>query len=844
MNQSPFGKTIAIVLVVFLIFLFPLPYIAKAVNKTVKDLVNSSMTEFTDAARKKGKITKEMYENMIWELDRTGELYDIGIEVSHPVSGAEIKEAKLGDDVPDLKVARTSCFEILSEIDDCEEEQHEGHSHGDEIMSFATHTHSNDCYAGHRHTSSCNYEFNIPPEGIIGYFLKADGTIYRVYSTMELRENNGAVRLKLLDNHDTGVFTITEYRAGSVYYHKELTYGNGYYGDPLYIKTRLILYNSFHFVHNSFSNGMYENRGYNIVVFPGNIPQISVASCTQRQEETPSCSLVVTSITPTNPNQTVIKGSSIAATANATFLDGHTAIINCTSNYDPNQLGTQTVTLTYNGLIDNARTTGTKSCSVKVTVKEPFMLSSLTVSPAIQEVFRYQSPSFIVIANYDNGTSKPVTGYSISNYDSSILGTQPVTITYTEAGVTKTAKASVMVRKLTRACQVCNTGYYLDDKDIDAGCPYCRSTIVKITASPDNIILHKGQPLPIAVEAIYRNGDRSIVNGWTSDYDPSQLGIQNVTITYQALTASILLEVKNQPRTCNICSQEYEQRDDASDPGCPICRKTVVSINVTPKQLTINQHQALPIIVKAYYKDGHTESVKDWASNLTADTAGIYEVMILYQNVMDIITVTVMEEGQIECPYCGLKYIFNDSPRGCPSCYMTLCGIEASLRDGGRSVPYRSKLNLQIVKIFKDEHRELTYSGWLVSGYNPGQLGKQTITAHYNEFSDQFEIEVVDDLPEVICSNGHSYYMNADGSDPGCPYCSGTKKKEEALFYFDTTYTRFIMNAIYVKGEYPLKKGDYLKITIKPRNVSILSKLMKLFTGMPQIEYTFGGEVS
>jgi Zn finger protein HypA/HybF involved in hydrogenase expression len=478
-----------------------------------------------------------------------------------------------------------------------------------------------------------------------------------------------------------------------------------------------------------------------------------------------------------------------------------------------------------------------------VTVKDPFKLSTLTVSPASQEVFRYQSPSFSVTANYDNGTSKPVTG-SISNYNSSVLGTQTVTITYSESGVTKTATANVIVRNLTRVCPICYTGYYLDNNDKDPGCPYCKSTIVSISASPDSIVLNKGKPLNITVEATYRNGSRSIVTGWTSNYDPSQVGIQDVSISYQTFTANIRVEVKNQLKTCSICSQEYELNNDGTDPGCPVCKKTVISIDASPKVLTINKHQTLPITVKATYKDGHTETINDWASNLMADTAGIYEVMILYQNVMDIITVTVMEDGQIECPYCGLKYLFNDSPKGCPSCYVTLTGIEASLRSGGTKVPHKSKLNLQITKIFKDEHRELTYTGWTVSDYNPDRLGIQTITAHYNGFSDQLDIEVVDDLPEVTCPNGHTYYLNADGSDPGCPYCSGTVDKEESLFYFDTTYTRFIIDAIYTNGEFPLKKGDYLKITIRPRNESILSKLLNMFTGFLKREYTFGGEVT
>ena len=157
MDVSPFGKTIAIVLVVVLVFLFPLPYIAKAVNKTVNDLVNTNLTEFIDAARQQGTITKENYEEMIHELDRTGELYDIDIEVSHPVSGAEIKEVKLGDDIPDLKAAHTSYIQKkIVEANNYEEEHHEGHNHGDEIRSLALHSHTDACYAGHKHNTDTN----------------------------------------------------------------------------------------------------------------------------------------------------------------------------------------------------------------------------------------------------------------------------------------------------------------------------------------------------------------------------------------------------------------------------------------------------------------------------------------------------------------------------------------------------------------------------------------------------------------------------------------------------------------------------------------------------------------
>jgi hypothetical protein len=111
-----------------------------------------------------------------------------------------------------------------------------------EIKSFVAHTHTNDCYAGHRHTISCNYVYNVPAEGVSTYYLRVDGYYYQLYSTMELREDRSRLVFKLLDNHDTGVFSVTEYRNGSIYYHKDLFYRTG---DPVASNARKQLYECF-----------------------------------------------------------------------------------------------------------------------------------------------------------------------------------------------------------------------------------------------------------------------------------------------------------------------------------------------------------------------------------------------------------------------------------------------------------------------------------------------------------------------------------------------------------------------------------------------------------------------
>ena len=113
-----------------------------------------------------------------------------------------------------------------------------------------------------------------------------------------------------------------------------------------------------------------------------------------QNEVGPICHQVVTSITATHPNQTVKKGEPIITTALATYLDGHTDTVICTNNFNPEQLGIQNVTLTYTGLVGNAKTTGTITDNITVTVIPNKKLTSISVTPTAQSIPRYTNPIF------------------------------------------------------------------------------------------------------------------------------------------------------------------------------------------------------------------------------------------------------------------------------------------------------------------------------------------------------------------------------------------------------------------------------------------------------------------
>ena len=149
------------------------------------------------------------------------------------------------------------------------------------------------------------------------------------------------------------------------------------------------------------------------------------------EDNNPICNQVVTSISATNPVQNVKVGENIITTVTANMLDGSTKTIICTSNYNPTQMGTQAVTLTYTGLIGNAKTSGTITCTVNVTVNPNTLPSSLSVIPSSTTVYNGVEPSYSVTVYYDNGTSKGLTPAQYSKTGWSIgPGTKTVNFSY------------------------------------------------------------------------------------------------------------------------------------------------------------------------------------------------------------------------------------------------------------------------------------------------------------------------------------------------------------------------------------------------------------------------------
>lgn len=816
------------------------------------------------------------------------------------------------------------------------------------IQSNGAHVHTTGCYTGHRHYSDCL------PAGYLGgevYFVNVPKYVVDAFQPMiycaRCKKQIASISTNFSKANLNCNFNYYGFNSSGTIVHYLNGGTTGYNGNP-----NASLFDSYVNTYSRELDGLispYKVEGssttrtfnfmdvigiyswyttdavYHTLPYMG-CPYCGVFgqnySCHQIQDETPICNRVVTNITPTDPVQTVTRNEQPKITAIATYLDGHTDIVNCTSNFNPNLEGTQKVTLTYTGLVGNAQTTGTRTCTMSVTVisktlqsisvtpteqiinknglptftvqanytddssiilaSEKYSVSafdasvpgektitisytegtitktatvkvyvddlkSITASPAILTVEKYTDQtmlSILLTASYLYSSDKTITGgYNISGYTPDIMGEQRITISYTENGTTRTTQITINVTGLHKTCPKCGIVYELREDDSDPGCPVCKNTIVKISVTPEYVEVEQGHELPITVLATYADGSANIVSGWTSDFIPEKAGIQNVTVEYGGFMDEISVWVSEAMITCPICQVQHP----ISEGKCPVCSETVVKITVTPAAITVHRYDTIDLTVIADFADRSSRPVTDWSIDKTTTEEGTYTATVSYENVTTTVTLTVLPTTTITCPVCGLLYGSGEYPNGCPVCSTTLTGIEAYLTSGAKLVQFGSTPSIAIVEIYQDTHREVSYDGYTIEGYKPYILGEQTITINYETFSTTIDIEVVNSLNSVTCTNGHVYFLNEDGSDPGCPYCESSEGLEEAVFYYDITYTDEILDAIYTVGIYIFDKSNYVTLCVTKKDKSLITRVQNTFFKTAMLgrkkRYIYGGKV-
>lgn len=183
------------------------------------------------------------------------------------------------------------------------------------------------------------------------------------------------------------------------------------------------------------------------------------------------------------------------------------------------------------------------------------------------------------------------------------------------------------------------------------------------------------------------------------------------------------------------------------------------------------------------------------------------------------ITVTVVPRNKT-CAR-GHTYNLNTdgSDPGCPYCKAWLLSLSVVTPSNGKLSIFRGTTleenGVEVKAIYLDGHAELLTEGYL-SNLDSNYIGIQTVTIGYKGKSVSIQVTVKRNLTKcTVC--GRFYELHPDDSDPGCPYCAARTPifTGNILHYKKEEYTNDILKELYDgEGIYYLNRGDFFKVTL------------------------------
>ena len=441
--------------------------------------------------------------------------------------------------------------------------------------------------------------------------------------------------------------------------------------------------------------------------------------------------------------------SSSGLITTAYFSNGlHTQVEPEFSGYDMSKAGNYTVTVSY------TENKVTKSDSYSITVSEVVpteIVLSGTYDTTFIEGTAFNYEGLVITCKYNNNTEKTVTPTSVTGYDSSKLGSQTITVTYVEKGVTLTKTYEVTVTaavpdSLEIIQEPTKTDYFVGDTFSGAGivakCTLNNGSIIdvsdevtfsgynmsnagkqtvtvsytdgdktvndtysievtaillesiEITSDPDKLEYYVGDELDttgLVVEASYNNSDSKTVQPTElSGYDMSVAGNQTVTVTYK--------------------ENEISKTDTF---GITVTAVEVSSIelsgNVKTSYFTGDEFTSQGLVVTAVYNNGNREQVSPTKIDCyDMSAAGNQTVTVHYGDVQAQYNITVTKVAVSSISLTGsykTAYFVNEQ--------FTSEGlvVTASYNNG--------------------DTKSVTPTS--ISGYDMSQTGSQTVTVTYSE---------------------------------------------------------------------------------------------------------------
>ena len=216
-------------------------------------------------------------------------------------------------------------------------------------------------------------------------------------------------------------------------------------------------------------------------------------------------------------------------TIEITKESGETEIISMTSSmvtgYNPNKLGTQTLTVTYDGL----------SQTFPVTV-EDYELNSLFITPPTKRNYEYGESLDLtggkVTIKMASGAIKESTNMTasrISGFDNTKVGSQKITVTYDGKSNSFTISVKDSIKGISMNTQPNKTNY-----DLGANLDVSGATITVVKSSGITVI-------PVTSDMI-------------SGYNPKNAGTQVIKVSYGGFTTNFIVNVlpkKNSTKDSN-----------------------------------------------------------------------------------------------------------------------------------------------------------------------------------------------------------------------------------------------------------------------------------------------------
>lgn len=367
--------------------------------------------------------------------------------------------------------------------------------------------------------------------------------------------------------------------------------------------------------------------------------------------------------------------------------------------------------------------------------------------------------------------------------------------------------------KLT--CKI-KEGYYFNGAE-ETYDPKCNQVVMSIQPVYAEQTVELGKDMHYGCIATFLDGSQTIID-LSSNYT-KKMGTQKVTLTYKGL----LYNAKNTGTLtctaivntvkyfdCSECGARYESNTTGKDPGCPVCGKKLLGIKVNALKTVYDNGEVLDIEVTAIYKNKE-EKVKGWTSSYNAYISGEQKVTVRYLTESCEITVYVRSGSETVCPICKSSYDKAEN-NTCPYCSKNLVGILAYTDQ--EEIMIGEDLPVYIIAEYKDGHFEYIQDGYEISGFNKFVPDIQHVMIQYGGFNSSVIIQVTDNGSRLnICENNHSYLLNKDGTDSGCPYCS--LMDDEFSCYLEMSYNEKIMDELYNNGKIIFQSGEYISIEIR-----------------------------